>query len=168
MNKLQEADWDCIAVGKINDIFTGEGVTESIHTVSNADGMTKTIAVMTKPFRGLCFTNLVEFDSLYGHRRDPVGYARALAEFDHSLPELMALIGDEDLLILSADHGNDPIHAGTDHTREYVPLLVWNPNFAAPSSLGERATFADLGATIADNFAVEITGQGKSFLIQLN
>jgi phosphopentomutase len=168
MNKLQEAKWDCIAVGKINDIFTGEGVTQSLHTVSNADGMNKTIEVMSKPFSGLCFTNLVEFDSLYGHRRDPVGYAKALVEFDRSLPELMAQIGDEDLLILSADHGNDPIHAGTDHTREYVPLLVWNPNFASPSSLGVRATFADLGATIADNFGVEIVGEGISFLNQLN
>jgi phosphopentomutase len=168
MNKLQQAQWDCIAVGKISDIFTGEGVTKSLHTVSNADGMNKTIEVMAKPFSGLCFTNLVEFDSLYGHRRDPVGYARALAEFDQSLPELMAQIGEHDLLILSADHGNDPIHAGTDHTREYVPLLVWNPSFAEPSSLGVRATFADIGATIADNFGVEIVGEGISFLNQLN
>lgn len=167
MNKLKDAQLDCIAVGKINDIFTGEGVTESLHTVSNADGMKQTIEVMSKPFKGLCFTNLVEFDSLYGHRRDPVGYARALVEFDQSLPGLMAQMGADDLLILSADHGNDPVHAGTDHTREYVPLLVWNPGFKSPASLGIRATFADLGATIADNFGVEAVGQGTSFLHEL-
>jgi phosphopentomutase len=167
MNKLQDAHLDCIAVGKINDIFTGEGITESLHTISNTDGMKQTIEVMSKPFKGLCFTNLVEFDSLYGHRRDPVGYARALVEFDQSLPKLMAQIGENDLLILSADHGNDPTHAGTDHTREYVPLLVWNPAFKSPASLGVRATFADLGATIADNFGLEAVGQGKSFLQQL-
>jgi phosphopentomutase len=167
MNKLQDARFDCIAVGKINDIFTGEGVTESLHTVSNADGMKQTIEVMGKPFTGLCFTNLVEFDSLYGHRRDPVGYAGALVDFDQCLPELMAQIGEFDLLILSADHGNDPIHAGTDHTREYVPLLVWSPSFKKPASLGVRATFADVGATIVDNFGLESVGQGKSFLQQL-
>jgi phosphopentomutase len=167
MNKLQDAHLDCIAVGKINDIFTGEGITESLHTISNKDGMKQTIEVMSKPFKGLCFTNLVEFDSLYGHRRDPVGYARALVEFDQSLPQLMAQIGENDLLILSADHGNDPTHAGTDHTREYVPLLVWNPAFKSSASLGVRATFADLGATIADNFGLEAVGQGKSFLQQL-
>jgi phosphopentomutase len=167
MNKLQEAHLDCIAVGKINDIFTGEGVTESLHTVSNADGMKQTIEVMGKSFTGLCFTNLVEFDSLYGHRRDPVGYANALMEFDQRLPELMDQIGENDLLILSADHGNDPIHAGTDHTREYVPLLVWSPSLKKPASLGVRATFADVGATIADNFNLESVGQGKSFLHQL-
>jgi phosphopentomutase len=164
MNKLKDAQLDCIAIGKINDIFTGEGVTEALHTVSNMDGMQQTIQVMGKLFKGLCFTNLVEFDSLYGHRRDPAGYARALVEFDQSLPGLMAQIGENDLLILSADHGNDPIHAGTDHTREYVPLLVWNPSFKSPKSLGVRATFADLGATIADNFGLEAVGQGKSFL----
>jgi phosphopentomutase len=164
MNKLKDAQLDCIAIGKINDIFTGEGVTEALHTVSNMDGMQQTIQVMGKLFKGLCFTNLVEFDSLYGHRRDPAGYARALVEFDQSLPGLMAQIGENDLLILSADHGNDPIHAGTDHTREYVPLLVWNPSFKSPKSLGVRATFADLGATIADNFGLKAVGQGKSFL----
>jgi phosphopentomutase len=164
MNKLKDAHLNCIAIGKINDIFTGEGVTEALHTVSNMDGMQQTIQIMGKLFKGLCFTNLVEFDSLYGHRRDPEGYARALVEFDQSLPELMALIGENDLLILSADHGNDPIHAGTDHTREYVPLLVWNPSFKSPKSLGVRATFADLGATIADNFGLEAVGQGTSFL----
>jgi phosphopentomutase len=167
MNQLQDAHLDCIAVGKINDIFTGEGVTESLHTVSNVDGMRKTIEVMGKPFTGLCFTNLVEFDSLYGHRRDPVGYAEALMEFDRSLPELMARIGENDLLILTADHGNDPTHAGTDHTREYVPLLVWSPILKKPAFLGVRATFADVGVTIADNFGLQAAGQGKSFLHQL-
>ncbi|GIP32311.1 phosphopentomutase [Paenibacillus sp. J2TS4] len=167
MNKLKDAGFDCIAVGKINDIYSGEGVTEALRTTSNADGITKTINRMKNNYRGLLFINLVDFDSLYGHRRDPEGYAGALMEFDRKLPEIMEGIGDKDLLILTADHGNDPYHSGTDHTREYVPLLVWSPALKSPSSLGVRATFADLGATIADNYALESVGAGTSFLAQL-
>jgi phosphopentomutase len=167
MNHLQAAGRDVIAVGKINDIFDGEGVTKSLPTKSNLDGIQKTIEQLGESFEGLLFTNLVDFDSLYGHRRDPEGYAKALMEFDEWLPKLMERIGEEDLLILTADHGNDPVHAGTDHTREYVPLLVYQPGWKQPGSLSVRKTFADVGATIADNFGVKDTGNGVSFLPEL-
>lgn len=167
MNLLKDAGYDSISVGKINDIFSGEGVTESNPTKSNPDGIQKTIDKLSHPFEGLLFTNLVDFDSLYGHRRDPQGYAKALNEFDDWLPKLMERIGGEDLLILTADHGNDPVHHGTDHTREYVPLLVYNPTFQSPGSLGVRHTFADIAATIADNFHVAAVKNGTSFLSDL-
>lgn len=167
MNRLQEAGLDCIAIGKINDIYSGEGVTAAVSTKSNAHGIEQTIEALKSPFRGLSFTNLVDFDSLYGHRRDPEGYARALMEFDARLPDIMARLGDNDLLVLTADHGNDPIHAGTDHTREYVPLLVWSPRLNAPGSLGVLDTFADVGATVADNFGLPAPGHGSSFLSRL-
>lgn len=168
MNRLKDAGLDVVAVGKINDIFSGEGVTEALPTKSNADGVKQTVAAMKRQFRGLLFTNLVDFDSLYGHRRDPEGYARALEQFDEALPELMAAFTDEDLLIITADHGNDPTFSGTDHTREYVPILVWSPAFAGTNSLGVRSTFADLAATIADNFGVAPTELGTSFLKELS
>lgn len=164
MNHLKDAGYDVIAIGKINDIFDGEGVTKTTSTKSNLDGIQKTIEVLGEPFKGLAFTNLVDFDSLYGHRRDPEGYGRALEEFDSYVPQLKATLGPKDLLILTADHGNDPVHPGTDHTREYVPILLYSPSFEAPVSLGIRGTFADLGATIADNFGVMATDQGESFL----
>jgi phosphopentomutase len=167
MNALKDNGLDCIAIGKINDIYSGEGVTEALHTKSNADGIDQTMQVLDRKFRGLAFTNLVDFDSLYGHRRDLEGYARALEEFDGRLPAIMDKIGEKDLLILTADHGNDPVHAGTDHTREYVPLLIYSPALRAMAALGVRRTFADLGATIADNFGVKWTGQGTSFLSEL-
>lgn len=167
MNQLQEAGYDCIAIGKINDIYSGEGVTKAISTKNNAHGVEQTTNVWRESFCGLAFTNLVDFDSLYGHRRDPHGYAKALEEFDRSLPGLMSLTGEQDLLIITADHGNDPTYSGTDHTREYVPLLVYNPVFAKPRSLGIRATFADLAATIAHNFGLGGTGNGTSFLDDL-
>jgi phosphopentomutase len=167
MNMLKDAGLQVVAIGKINDIFDGEGVTESRHTTSNLDGIHKTIEVLNTSFKGLSFTNLVDFDSLYGHRRDPIGYGKALEEFDAFLPEIVAGIGTDDLLILTADHGNDPIHAGTDHTREYVPILLYSPSLTVPDSIGIRATFADLGATIADNFEVKSTGNGTSFLSKL-
>jgi phosphopentomutase len=158
---------DVIAIGKINDIFTGEGVTQAIHTKSNQDGIDKTIEVLSSKYTGLAFTNLVDFDSLYGHRRDPVGYGRCLQEFDDRLPEILEGISGKDLLILTADHGNDPVHSGTDHTREYVPILLFSPSLRSGASIGVGATFADLGATIADNFNVASTGNGVSFLKQL-
>ncbi|MGO4494611.1 phosphopentomutase [Paenibacillus sp. 2RAB27] len=164
MNQLKDAGWDVIAIGKINDIFDGEGVTKAISTKSNLDGIQQTIDVLGTSFKGLAFTNLVDFDSLYGHRRDPEGYGKALEEFDVYVPQLKAGLGPNDLLILTADHGNDPVHAGTDHTREYVPVLLYSPSFQSPVSLGIRGTFADLGATIADNFGVEPTKNGESFL----
>jgi phosphopentomutase len=167
MNRLRDKGLDVIAIGKINDIYSGEGVSESIPTKSNAHGIEETIRVLERPFRGLAFTNLVDFDSLYGHRRDPEGYARALMEFDAKLPDLMARLKEDDLLILTADHGNDPYHAGTDHTREYVPLLVYSPRFRETASLGLRSTFADAGATIADNFGAVMPEYGESFLQRL-
>ncbi|GAA3405370.1 phosphopentomutase [Paenibacillus hodogayensis] len=167
MNRLAQAGLDCIAIGKINDIYSGEGVTSAVSTKSNAHGIEETIRTLEQPFRGLAFTNLVDFDSLYGHRRDPEGYARALMEFDASLPDIMARIGRDDLLLLTADHGNDPTHTGTDHTREYVPLLAWSPRFQAGASLGVRGTFADLGATVADNFGLPAPSYGSSFLSEL-
>ncbi|MFD2611946.1 phosphopentomutase [Paenibacillus gansuensis] len=167
MNFVQEAGLDSISVGKIRDIFDGEGVTASHPTKSNLDGIEKTIELLGTGFKGLLFTNLVDFDSLYGHRRDPEGYAKALEEFDSYVPQLLERVGENDLLIITADHGNDPVHAGTDHTREYVPLLVYSPQLKQPATLGIRTTFSDLGATIADNFGVQKPQNGTSFLSEL-
>ncbi|MEK3881519.1 phosphopentomutase [Paenibacillus sp. PL2-23] len=164
LNALQDAGYDTIAIGKINDIFDGEGIGESEPTKSNADGIERTIARLKLPFQGLLFTNLVDFDSLYGHRRDPEGYARALEEFDRAIPELEGTLGSKDLLIVTADHGNDPTHPGTDHTREYVPIMLYSPAFKACEELPVMATFSDLGATIADNFGAAAPPNGRSFL----
>lgn len=167
MGVLKDAGLDSIGVGKIGDIFSMKGISASHPTHSNQDGVDKTIQCLKTDFQGLLFVNLVEFDSLYGHRRDPIGYAGALEDFDRKLPELMDLIGPEDLLIITADHGNDPTHRGTDHTREYVPLLVWSPSLQQGQSLGSRSTFADIGATLVDNFNVPYNGIGTSFLGEL-
>ena len=168
LNALKDAGLAVVAVGKIGDIFSMEGVTESLPTKSNADGVAKTIDAMKRDFRGFLFTNLVDFDSLYGHRRDPEGYARALEEFDRSLPALMSTFTERDLLLITADHGNDPVHAGTDHTREYVPLLAWSPALAGNRSIGVRRTFADAGATVLENFGLAPMEHGTSFLKELN
>ncbi|MFD1176286.1 phosphopentomutase [Paenibacillus puldeungensis] len=167
LNALKNAGKEVVAVGKIGDIFSGEGITASHPTKSNQHGIQETLAHLDQDFSGLLFTNLVDFDSLYGHRRDPEGYARALEEFDAALPELLDKVGENDLLVITADHGNDPTHAGTDHTREYVPLIVYGPSLKNPGSLGVRATYADLAATIADNFGVHATEHGRSFLREL-
>lgn len=167
LNTLKDSGLDVIAVGKIDDIFCSEGVTEALPTKSNEDGVEKTLAALGRPFKGMLFTNLVDFDSLFGHRRDPGGYAGALEAFDRSLPKLAELVSDKDLLIITADHGNDPTYTGTDHTREYVPLLVYSPAFTTPGSLGVRFTFADVAATIADNFGVKAPANGISFLSEL-
>lgn len=166
LNALAEAGFDVLAVGKINDIFSGEGITQAFPTGNNAEGIERTLELLGNEFRGLLFTNLVDFDSLYGHRRDPEGYARALMEFDAKLPSLLEAAGPDGLIVITADHGNDPTHAGTDHTREYVPLLAYSPS-APGASLGVRETFADLAATIADNFQVAAPLYGRSFLKQL-
>jgi phosphopentomutase len=145
-------------IGKISDIFDDVGVTKTVHTVSNEDGMDKTIAaVKSDDFKGLCFVNLVEFDSEYGHRRNAVGYARALEAFDKRLAELLPLMKEDDLLMITADHGNDPTYKGTDHTREKVPLLVYSPSISQGKMLEERSSFADIGATVLDNFGIEKT-----------
>lgn len=167
MNELQDAGKDVIAIGKINDIYNGEGVTEALRTTDNEDGMDKLVQVLGKDFNGLSFLNLVDFDALFGHRRDPQGYAEALEAFDRRLPEVLEGLKEDDLLIITADHGNDPTFPGTDHTREYVPLLAYSTRLKGGNDLGTGETFADIGATIADNFACELPKFGTSFLSKL-
>ncbi|MGN0715415.1 MAG: phosphopentomutase, partial [Anaerovoracaceae bacterium] len=150
-------------VGKIGDIFNEKGVSKSVHTVSNMDGVDKTIEALGMDFEGFLFTNLVDFDSKYGHRRDPQGYGRCIEEFDARIPEILDALGEDDILILCADHGNDPTAPGTDHTREYVPLLVYGKNCRQGVNLGVRKSFADIGATVSDYLAVADTGIGESF-----
>ncbi|MBP1969666.1 phosphopentomutase [Virgibacillus natechei] len=167
MNELKDADYDVIALGKIDDIYDGEGVTEAIRTADNADGMTKLVESMNQDFTGISFLNLVDFDAKFGHRRDPQGYGEALEAYDARLPEVLDQIKEDDLLIITADHGNDPIHHGTDHTREYVPLIVHHSSITDGKELPIRKTFADIGATIADNFGVTMPAFGKSFLSEM-
>lgn len=168
MNELQDGGYDVIAIGKIADIYDGEGVTKTVRTVSNSDGMDKFIATFDEEFTGLSFINLVDFDALYGHRRDPQGYGAALEDYDSRLPEVFAKMTDQDLLIITADHGNDPTYRGTDHTREYVPLLAYSPRFTkSGQALALRDTFADIGATVAENFGVQMPEYGSSFLSDL-
>lgn len=169
MNELKDQGYDVIALGKISDIYDGEGITKAIRTKSNQDGMDKLVETLDESFNGISFLNLVDFDALYGHRRDPHGYAEALEAFDARLPEVLDKLSDDDLLIITADHGNDPTYKGTDHTREYVPLLVYSPRFVnggAPLAL--RQTFADIGASIADNFKIQMPAYGTSFLQELS
>ena len=163
LDSLKENNYDVISVGKINDIFNTMGITESHKSVSNEDGMNITIDIAKRDFNGLCFVNLVDFDALYGHRRDVLGYKKALEEFDLKLKGLINVLRCDDLLIITADHGNDPTWRGTDHTREYVPLLVYGKNYKCVN-LGTRNTFADVGATISKFFNVEMPKIGTSFL----
>ena len=164
LDYLKEAGFDVISIGKIRDIFDGEGITEAYKIKSNHDGMEKTIEIAKdKDFTGLCFVNLVDFDALYGHRRNPVGYANCVMEFDKDIETLLPLLKDDDLLMICADHGNDPTHTGTDHTREYIPIVVYNKNLAA-KDLGVRDTFADIGKTVSDIFNVLGTGLGTNLL----
>ena len=156
-----------VAVGKIQDIFAGRGISRSIHTEGNADGMKQTVELARTLERGLVFVNLVDFDMLYGHRRDAAGYARALEQFDGSLGELLQELGDEDLVLMTADHGSDPTHPGTDHTREYVPILARGPQVRAGVDLGTRQSFADVGATVEDAFGLDARGPGRSFLAEI-
>ncbi len=156
LDALKESGHEVISVGKIYDIFAGEGLTESNKSTSSLHGMEQTIAIANRDFTGLCFTNLVDFDALWGHRRDIKGYARELEVFDQKLGELMAVMKSEDLLILTADHGNDPTYKGTDHTREKVPFIAWNSEMSEGRVLEEQDTFAVIGATIAENFGVEL------------
>lgn len=167
MSELKDANYDVIAIGKISDIFDGEGVTESLRTVSNMDGMDKLLETMDMDFTGLSFLNLVDFDAKYGHRRNPQGYGEALEEYDARLPEVFEKLREDDLLIITADHGNDPVHHGTDHTREYVPLLVHHKGITVGKELPLRKTFADLGETVADNFQVTSPKFGQSFLNEI-
>jgi phosphopentomutase len=168
MNEMKDADLDVIAIGKISDIYDGEGVTQSLRTISNMDGMDKLVQTLDMDFTGMSFLNLVDFDALFGHRRDPEGYGKALDEYDARLPEVFAKLKEDDLLIITADHGNDPVAPGTDHTREYVPLIVYSKKMTEGKELPIRETFADIGATVADNFKVKMPNFGKSFLQEIN
>lgn len=156
LDALKEAGYAVISVGKIYDIFAGEGITESNKSKSSVHGMEQTIAIAERDFTGLCFTNLVDFDALWGHRRDTQGYAKELEQFDQKLGELMKVMKQNDLLILTADHGNDPTYTGTDHTREKVPFIAWSPSIEAGRILQEQETFAVVGASIAENFGVRM------------
>lgn len=170
LNALKEAGYDVISVGKINDIFVGEGITESNHSNSSVHGMEQTIDIAKRDFTGLCFVNLVDFDALWGHRRDAIGYGREIVAFDEKLGELLPLLREDDLLIITADHGNDPTYTGTDHTREKVPFLAYSPSFQGAGPLTETDTFAVIGATIADNFGVNMPSGtiGTSILKELD
>ena len=156
LNVLKDNGFDVISIGKINDIFDGEGITEKIKSKSSVEGMLQTIEVAEKDFTGLCFTNLVDFDANWGHRRNVDGYAREIEKFDVNLGVLLDKIKDDDLLILTADHGNDPTYTGTDHTREYVPFLAYSPSMKSGGILETSENFAVIGATIADNFGVKM------------
>lgn len=167
MNALEDGGLDVVALGKISDIYDGEGVTKAIRTKDNDDGMEKFIQSIDEDFHGLNFLNLVDFDAKYGHRRDPEGYGKALETFDERLPEVLEKLKEDDLLIITADHGNDPVHHGTDHTREYVPLIVHHKGVTSGKALPIRETFADIGATVAENFGVDMPKYGKSFLDEI-
>ena len=167
LDQLSGAGFDVLSVGKIIDIFAEKGITEYVRTTGNEDGINKTLDYMKKDFNGLCFTNLVDYDMLYGHRNDVEGYAKALTYFDERLPELLAAMGEEDVLMITADHGNDPTWKGTDHTRERVPLVVYSPALTEAVDLGIRKTYADLGQTIMDNFSLGQLPAGTGFLSEL-
>lgn len=167
LNSLKEQQYDVIGIGKIPDIFVNEGITKAIKTTSNEDGMNKTIQLAKEDFNGLAFLNLVDFDANFGHRRNVEGYGQAIEEFDIQLKQLLKELKDDDLLIITADHGNDPTYKGTDHTRENVPLIIYNHLFQQPKHLGLLKSYAIIGATIADNFIVENPGIGESILNQL-
>lgn len=156
LNALKDAGFDVISVGKIFDIFDGEGLTESNKSKSSVHGMEQAIEIAGREFEGLCYINLVDFDALWGHRRNVEGYAQELEKFDEKLGTLLELLGEDDLLIITADHGNDPTHTGTDHTREKVPFLAYSPSMSGSGKLEDADTFAVIGATIADNFGVEM------------
>ena len=156
LNVLKDAGYDVISVGKIYDIFDGEGITESNRSKSSVHGMEQTIEIAQRDFTGLCFVNLVDFDALWGHRRNVTGYAKELEHFDVKLGELLEVLKEDDLLIITADHGNDPTYTGTDHTREKVPFLAYSSSMKEPKKLKEASTFAIIGATIADNFGLSM------------
>ena len=169
LNALKDAGYDVISVGKINDIFVGEGITESNHSDSSVHGMQQTIDIAKRDFKGLCFTNLVDFDALWGHRRNPVGYGEEIEKFDKKLGELLPLLREDDLLILTADHGNDPTYTGTDHTREYVPFIAYSKKMKETGAIENQDTFAVIGASVAENFGVQMPQDtiGKSILREL-
>lgn len=167
LDTLKAGGFDVVGVGKIPDIFVNKGITKGIHTVSNEDGMNKTIELAKGSQHGLVFVNLVDFDAVYGHRRNAIGYGDAIEAFDRQLQDLMAAINEDDLIMITADHGNDPTWKGTDHTREHVPLIMYSKTLKRPKNLGLLESYAVIGATIADNFNVENPGIGYSLLKEL-
>lgn len=169
LNELKEQDFDVIAIGKINDIFDGEGVSETLKSKSSVHGMQQTIEVMDRDFNGLCFVNLVDFDALWGHRRNPEGYGKEIEMFDEALGTVLNKLGNDDLLLICADHGNDPTYKGSDHTREMVPLLAYSPAMSGHGLLPTQDSFATIGATIADNFNIKMPENtiGDSILKEL-
>ena len=169
LNALKDAGLDVIGVGKINDIFCGEGITQTYHSDSSVHGMQQTIDICKKDFHGLCFVNLVDFDALWGHRRNPEGYGREIEKFDSGLGTLMNELREDDLLILTADHGNDPTYTGTDHTREYVPFIAYSKKMKETGAIENQDTFAVIGASVAENFGVQMPEGtiGRSILKEL-
>jgi phosphopentomutase len=167
LDKLKESGYNVIAVGKIEDIFAAKGITYAIHTSGNMDGINNTLRLIKEENKGLIFTNLVDFDMLYGHRNDINGYKLALEEFDSRIPEIISALRKDDLLIITADHGCDPTTAGTDHSREFVPLLVYGKSIKSDVDLGTRETFADIACTVLDIFGIESNFRGKSFMKEI-
>lgn len=167
LDMIDEAGMRVHAVGKIKDIFNGCGITTSVATKSNDDGIDKTLEALKEPFEGLIFTNLVDFDSKYGHRRNIEGYAEAIEDFDRRLPEIFDTMRNEDILMICADHGNDPAFKGFNHTREYVPILVYGKNIKAGTDLGTRSTFSDVAASVCEYLGVRNTGTGTSFIDEI-
>lgn len=167
LDELKENGIEVIGVGKIPDIFVDQGITKKIKTISNEDGMNKTINIAKEDFEGLVFVNLVDFDAMFGHRRNTEGYAQAIVEFDNQLTDLLRELNDDDLLMITADHGNDPTYKGTDHTRENVPLIIYSKSLIKPKNLGLLESYAVIGATIADNFAVKRPNIGYSILAEI-
>lgn len=167
LEKISRAGYRTCTIGKIDNIFNGLGIDMTVPTASNQEGMAKIISCLRQERAQFMMANLVDFDMLYGHRNDVKGFGRALVEFDKFIPDLLASMLEEDLLIITADHGCDPTFEGTDHTREYVPLLVWGKRVKPNVFLGQRDTLADVGATVADYFGIEGTGAGQSFYSQL-
>ena len=162
LDEVKDNGYEVIAIGKIADIFNNNGITESIKTKDNNDGITRILEIMDRDFNGLCFANLNDFDTLYGHRRDAAGYGKALATLDKSIPSIVKKLRDDDLLIFTADHGNDPTFKGTDHTREYVPILMYSNSFKYTGKMPEIGNFADIGASISKNFNLEAPKIGKN------
>lgn len=165
--KMKDKGYDVIGVGKIEDVFAKSGITEAVHTKDNMDGVDKTIQYLKQDNNGLIFTNLVEFDSTWGHRRDWQGYGKGLEMFDSRLGEIIEQMNEEDILIINADHGCDPTFKGTDHTREYIPILIYGKNIKKGVNIGIRESFADIGQTICELFSIEQLGIGKSFLDEI-
>ncbi len=163
LDKAKASGLDVIAIGKIEDIYNGKGITEAIHTKDNLAGIQATIDYLKKDNQGIIFTNLVDFDSKYGHRRDPEGYRRALEEMDERIPDLLESLRPTDMIIFTADHGNDPTFRGSDHTREYIPILIYGENIKENVNIGTRKSFADIAATISDILEIPATGKGESF-----